>query len=218
MRKIYRIILVSVGMILILITADYFNLPSNIGFDMPSLNWDFLGILIGNFVVLFLYIITYLLIDHRNIKRNENQVRNIKLILADAYTQCKNQIELFDKKEIVKSAAKKCNFNVLNFQDPVLTQIQEMPFELEQYILDSSNSGILSKAEFQAFLNIRKEYKSYISFKITFFDAEEHTDNQEVQNELTLFITQKRDSLLKSIDTQLSVLQYSTEDSTVCCG
>lgn len=207
MNKIYRITVVFVSMLLTLGIADYFNIPGCIGFDVQSLNWDFLGILIGNFVVIFLYILTYLLIDYRDIKRNENQMQNIRLVLADVYNQCKTQVKLFDNKTFTKLTAKKCNFDTPSFEDPVLTRIQKMPFELEQYILDSSNSGILSKAEFQAFLNIRKEYKAYVLFKITFFDVDEQTCNTQDQNELVQYINKKRDILMNSIETQLTILQ-----------
>ena len=191
--------LLSVGLCI----ADYFNYPSLLGIDIPSINWDFTSMLISNIIVIILYLITFVLIDHSNIKRSENQERNVRIILNKSYTHCKEFIELLDNKENAKMAAKKCNFDVPNFQDPVMVKYQDLPFELEQYILDASHNGILSEEEFQTYINIRKLYKSYITNRITFFDADKYYDNPQITHSIIPYLEKTRSELISEIERQL---------------
>lgn len=202
-KKVGAIIIAFIFLSFCLCIADYFNVPSLLGIDVPSINWDFTSMLIGNVIVIILYLITFVLIDRSNIKRSENQERNVHIILTKIYSHCKEFIELLDNKDTAKMAAKKCNFDVPNFQDPVMVKYQDLPFELEQYVLDASHNGILSEEEFQTYISIRKRYKSYITNKITFFDADEYSDNPQIAHGIIPYLKKERTELMEEIDNQL---------------
>lgn len=186
----------------LLIIADYLNFPSYLGIDVPAMNWDFLSLVIGNSLVVILYIVTYLLIDHREIQRANNQVRNTRNILIAIYRQCREQIEDLDNSRMRALIAKKCNFDIPRFQEPFFLQIQESPFELEQYIMDASNNGVLTDREFQAYLSIRREYKEYVSNRITFFDVEDIQEKTPAQLDMLQRMMEKREYILDEIETQ----------------
>lgn len=206
-KKLLSCVALSTTLCSLLIIADYYNFPSSLGIDVPSMNWDFLSLAIGNGLAIVLYLVTYLLIDQRQIKREENQLRNIRRILIDTYVQCQEQVEMLDDESILTSIAHKCNFDIPYFQDPIFTKIHNMPFELDQYILDASNNGVIREDEFEAYLDIRMEYKVYITNKITFFDIEKYPGDTQRKASLISLLETKRKKLMDMIDLQLSILK-----------
>lgn len=78
------------------VILDYFNISQILHIDMSNFNWDFLSIFVGNLVVVGLYYLTYWLIDRHNIKRTENQERNVKTVINEVYKQCNKIIALLE--------------------------------------------------------------------------------------------------------------------------
>ena len=59
--------------LLALILLDYLDIPSLIGLHVSSLHYDLLGAVINAIVVITLYIVTYTIIDKKQIKKDERR-------------------------------------------------------------------------------------------------------------------------------------------------
>ena len=79
------IIFISALLFIVYLAFDFFNLPTLMGIDTTTVNWDlFLGLL--NFwIVVLLYLITYKKIDKRNLKREDNKEEIANLLIASCY-------------------------------------------------------------------------------------------------------------------------------------
>lgn len=180
MRKILS--LIAVACLLIVCTyfaIDILNIPTVLGINVASINWDIAGIVIGNVIVVALFYITYHLLDKRNILKENNQREIAVLTLHITYDTCSEMIEFFDKKMAVESASKHCNGDKLEFQDPVLQQYLNIPFVHEASIVDFAKSGVISADEYRAYLSVNQKYKSHIRIRLIFPDVEELGNSQK---------------------------------------
>ena len=79
MKNIKKYIMIFVIILLVtmsLFLMDYLNVFYKIGISISNVNMEFWNIFINAFVVVILYIITYLVIDKKQIKQLDNK-RNI---------------------------------------------------------------------------------------------------------------------------------------------
>lgn len=174
MRKSIRnIIAVCTIIVCLYFIADITNFPSFVGINVPSVNWDVASIVTGNIIVIGLFLITYFLLDRRNIARENNQREIAVLTLQLIYDTCCEMIDLFSNDTAAENVAKKCDFNKLEFQDPVMQQYLNIPFDNHADILDFAKSGVITAKEYGSYLKIRKNYKLHIRMKITFFDCKD---------------------------------------------
>ena len=190
----------------VFILFDYYNCMAVLGLDATKFNWDFLSILIGNFVVIGLFLITYSLIDKRNLERNCNQEKSAKIILKEIYSKCEEDILLYDNKEVLERISKKCDFDMPIFQDPIITRLKDYPFEYEEIIFTAASNGMLTEDEFASFIKIRNDFKTYVTRRIIFFDAEENKI-KNTQNGLLSILKEGRTSLLEAIKKELQSLE-----------
>ena len=58
------------------------------GINISNINSDLLGIFVNSIVVVGLYMITYFLLDKKNIETRENQRQIIKYMLSNDYKHC----------------------------------------------------------------------------------------------------------------------------------
>jgi len=207
MKRVFKTIcFLLVASFVILVLLDYFNCAGLIGLDVTKLNWDFLSIVIGNFVVISLYLTTYFLIDKRNLERNNNQEQSAKIVLREIYSKCEEDILLYDNKEVLERISKKCDFDIPIFQDPMIARIKDYPFEYEEIIFTAASNGMLTESEFDSFIKIRNEFKTYVTRRIIFFDAEEN-EIKNTQNGLLKILREGRASLLEAIKKELKNLE-----------
>jgi len=207
MKRVFKTIcFLLVASFVILVLLDYFNCAGLIGLDVTKLNWDFLSIVIGNFVVISLYLTTYFLIDKRNLERNNNQEQSAKIVLREIYSKCEEDILLYDNKEVLERISKKCDFDIPICQDPMIARIKDYPFEYEEIIFTAASNGMLTESEFDSFIKIRNEFKTYVTRRIIFFDAEEN-EIKNTQNGLLKILREGRASLLEAIKKELKNLE-----------
>ena len=211
-KKLLPVFVITAVTYSLLLVADYFNFPSYLGIDVPAMNWDFLSLVIGNGLVVFFYVVTYLLIDHREIQKSDNQLWNVRQILIDIYRQCKEIIEDLDDPQARSSIVEKCDFDLPRFNEPMFLQIQNLPFELEQYIMDASNNGVLSEDEFRMYLLIRREYKKYVANRITFFDIEDTEKEKPLKQAIMQKMCDMRSFLLTTLESQIFRLATNNWD------
>ncbi len=177
MRKIVCIIFVSIIFFIGFLFADFFNIGEILDLDFSRLNWEFLSLIVNNLILIVLYVVTYIVIDRKNVVRSNNQEQSAKRYLKTIYNQCNNFIDLLDMEDARELMTSRCDFNKPVNDNPILNNLCDLPFELEHHVLEASNNGILSDADLSRFLDIRVRYKNYIQFRIIFFNIEEHEDN-----------------------------------------
>ena len=195
-------IIIASLLIFIVGSVDYFNL---LYFISKNLNFDFLNIFINSLVIIFMFIITYILIDKKTLKNQERVDNNKKgillLLLEKTYKECLSQIDMLDEQEIVeKYLIPKMNFNSVD--DPFLSNIKSKPFEYEDEMINLFSDGVIDKTFFKEYMKIKDLYELYIGWRIIFFDAEEQ--NKE---DLVFFIRERKINVLKSIKKQQSLIK-----------
>lgn len=195
-------IIIASLLIFIVGLVDYFNL---LYFISKNLSFDFLNIFINSLVIIFMFIITYILIDKKTLKNQERVDNNKKgillLLLEKTYKECLSQIDMLDEQEIVeKYLIPKMNFNFVD--DPFLSNIKSKPFEYEDEMINLFSDGVIDKTFFKEYMKIKDLYELYIGWRIIFFDAEEQ--NKE---DLVFFIRERKINVLKSIKKQQSLIK-----------
>lgn len=187
MKNIKKYIMIFVIILLVTISLflmDYLNVFYEIGISIGNVNMEFWNIFINGFIVVVLYIITYLAIDKRQIKQLDNK-RNIAImLLREAFKECLSDIELMDKEVYRTQAANKINFDDYLNNNVAFQTLVDGPFQNHDMILSFAKEGILSSKQLETYLNVKKEFRLFLIMSITFFDKYELvTDKrQEVQN------------------------------------
>lgn len=165
-----KIIIVAIGISLIVFAIDYFNVLGMIGIDTSRLNIDFISLVIGNVIVVSLFITTYHIVDSRGLKKEKNKRYTALMVLKNTYIACQDIINFFDNAENRTKIAKKCDFNVIVREEPIYIYYRNLPFSYEEVILNFSMEGIITPKEYDMYLTIQKQYKEYINFAISLYD------------------------------------------------
>lgn len=172
-NRIFKIIVSCLALTSIYFLLDINDLPAGIGIHSEKINWDIASIVIGNLVVIGLYFITYSLIDNRSIEKDKNQREVALLLLNKTYDQSAESVELFDYPGAAEKAAQKCDLSKTAHQDSQFMYYLEFPFEFHEQIVEFASAGIISKKEFDNYLELKEAFRKHINRKIMFFDKEE---------------------------------------------
>ena len=201
---------VVAGILILIVGAlDYFNVMY---FISKNINFDFLNIFINALVIIFMFIITYILIDRKTLKNQERIENNKKgillLLLEKTYNECRNQIDVLDEQEMVeKYLIPKINFNSVD--DPFIKNIKSKPFEYEDKIISLFSDGVLDKKYFKEYMNVKDLFELYIGWRITFFDAEKHG-----RGDLLFYIQERKSNVLKAIRSQQKLIEKLIKHKT----
>lgn len=172
-KRIFAIIFFCVAITFAYFFFDVNNVVAGMGIPTQEINWDIASVVISNLVVIGLYLITFNLLDQRNIKKDENQ-REVALLLLDkTYKQCKDSVELFERPEMLKKAVEKCDFDKVIYEDKQMQFYLDFPFEFHEQIVEFASAGTISKREFSDYLKLREAFRSHINIRIMFFDRDE---------------------------------------------
>ena len=106
----------------VMIVVDYFYLPTYVGLKMSNINNDVFGVAFNAFVVIALYVITYVVLDKRQIEKDENAKSTANILMLSTYQQCKNLIEMVDNQQVLEdNIVPKIDFNKINLDNRVMT-------------------------------------------------------------------------------------------------
>ena len=180
-KRIFKIIVSCLALTSIYFLLDINDLPAGIGIHSEKINWDIASIVISNLVVICLYLVTFNVLDNRNIEKDKNQREVAVLILKKTYEQCREVAGLFDNPSIRASAVKKCDFDKTIYEDPIQVRLLEAPFEFHDKIIELASSGIISKQEFSDYTDVRAAYKTHVNTRITFFDSETYGNAKYIE-------------------------------------
>lgn len=134
------------------------------------MNWDVAGIVIGNLVVICLFMITFHLLDRRNIEKDRNQREIAILTLKSTCEECKAMVEMFDNPKILSSVLSKIDHNIPMAEDKCRQYYLNRPFKYREKIEEFTISGIITKDEYSGFIDVEKKYTIYINAKISLND------------------------------------------------
>lgn len=205
-KKGLKISILSLAAVLIAyIIIDYVNLPKMLGMDMTNVNIDLFDIFFNSFIVVLLYIITFFVIDKKQVEKEINAKRTAHILMSLSYKNCKDTISLFDNNEMIRRyIVPKVNFNETDDNDPVVRNLQNKPFTEYEHVLQLAESGYINDKRFERYLCFMSDYKAYISLKITFFDIDAAETPEQIG--MRNHIIEMRTALFNTIDEELQLL------------
>ena len=157
--------------LLALILLDYLDIPSLIGLHVSGLNYDLLGAVINAIVVITLYIVTYIIIDKKQIKKDENAKQIANILMLNTYKQCQELLEVINDQDILENyIVPKVDFNKTDLDNPVKMNLISSPFVDHLKILDLASTGVIDPSSYSVYYKVMVLYKNYVSMRITFFD------------------------------------------------
>lgn len=177
-RKTPVTIIVAVTVILLIsyLIIDYFNIPTALGIDISRINIDLLGNVLNAVIIIFVFVAGYYLIDCRNIQKQKNQKAIAESLLLSIYKECLLYIEILDQPQIANRLVAQTDFDKhyheLNDPSPHMRYAQ-IPFMSEPSLLSYFQEGILDRENFDAYQNIKQAFKSYVCFRVIFYNAPE---------------------------------------------
>lgn len=190
----------------VIIVLDYFNLPSTLGFKMSNVNYTLIDTVLNVSVVISLYIITFFLIDKRQIRKDDNAKGTADILMLSAYNQCKELSKIVDTQSWLESyIVPKIDSNKTALDNRVILNLQNTPFTEHSHILLLAENGAISRGDLMKYLEILELYKSFISLRITFYDMNDATTDK--QKEFHSKIINDKNELDKLLDSEISKLR-----------
>ena len=179
--SIKKLIMIFSIIIIFALIIDYYNVMYPIS---KNFNYNFLNILINFLVVIFVFLLTYYMIDKQTLektKRIENNKRNtLRILLMQVKKECNNTLDFIENQNnLEKFIIPKINFDSLN--NSIEEALKNNPFKNEQYIIDLFEDGVADFNELEKYMNLKEKYQQYISLKITFYDLDKQ--KKEIKNE-----------------------------------
>lgn len=204
---IIKFALIAILIILIVGVLDYNNTFGNI---TMKLNFDFLNIFINALVIVFMFIITYLLIERKTFDSEEKIEKNkrgmLLLLLEKVCDECLSQIKMLDEQEMVeKYLIPKINFN--STDNIIIENIKSKPFEYENRIINLFSDGILDKKYFKNYMNIKDCFESYVQWRITLFDAK-----KSGRSDLVELVSSRKAEILNAVKKQQKEMEKLEEN------
>ncbi|MDK8142716.1 hypothetical protein [Streptococcus parasanguinis] len=191
--------------IVVVIVLDYFNLPSILGFKMSNVNYTLIDTVLNVSVVISLYIITFFLIDKRQIRKDDNAKGTADILMLSAYNQCKELSKIVDTQSWLESyIVPKVDSNKTGLDNRVILNLQNNPFAEHSHILLLAENGAISRGDLMKYFEIMELYKSFISLRITFYDMNDATTDK--QKKFRSKIINDKNKLDELLDIEVSKL------------
>ena len=103
-KKVYTIAcMVGIVPLLTLIAIDYLNVPSLIGLQTSNINIELFGAVLNAVVVVTLFVITFTVIDKRQLKKDDNARQTANILVLSSYKQCKETLGLLNDSNILEN-------------------------------------------------------------------------------------------------------------------
>ncbi len=191
-NKIIKYIIITCFIILVYLVADFYNI---FNFITKELNFEAFAILVNAIVVVFVFLITYSLVNKKTFEQEQessNNKRNLlNIILKETYKHCIDNLDILNNDEMLKQyIIPKVDFNSSN--DKITENLKTLPFQNEKHIIDLFSSGIADYNIIKEYFEIKKLYQKYVNMKITFFDINECKDAVEHEELCNLLSTDEK--------------------------
>lgn len=100
------------------IVFDYFNTASFLGFHVKNINISLFSAIFNAFVVIALYIVTFIVVDKRQIKKDQNAELTAKILMQSSYKKCIDLLKIVSDQEILeKNIVPKIDFNQIGLNE-----------------------------------------------------------------------------------------------------
>lgn len=205
----------GIAVLMTLIVFDIFDLPSKWGFHTSRLNLELESIVIANGVVVLSFWLGYILINRRQIDKENNQELVALYLLKDAYTHCQGLLNSFVNEGFIKT------INALgpkpsNLNDPILSHFRTFPFvETNDTIIALAQNGIIDGEQIGKYLDIKQRFASFVDAQII-----RYQDNETIGNakELLDDINEALNVICKKlrIDSANGQAQNSSKETISC--
>lgn len=155
-KKLVKIIVIYILIIVVFILFDYFNV---LHFITSQMNSNYFSILINTLTTIFLFILSYILINKKINESETNQKNNkeasLLIMLKETYDDCYESVEFFcNESTLKKYIVPKVDFN--STKDTFLEFQFDRVFKYDLKILDMVSDGIVDKETLKQYLSIKK--------------------------------------------------------------
>ncbi len=194
-KKIFGVTLFVFIMTLLCFIFDYFNIPTKLGLNVGMINYDLWGILLGNGVVIVLFVITYNLFDKRNLEKEKLADYAAAVLISDTYKQCRTFLPILEGLLEASEEDKK------KHSQKMIEYITVTPFKNDDKIFEMLTNGYIARKRYEGYIAIKNTYESlvYHLLSINGFPKIENTLYKELIKEL--------DNEQKSIEHYLNKLK-----------
>ena len=135
---------------IIYLLLDYFNLPSFIGLSSKTINVDLFDAIFNGIIVIVLYIISFFYIDNKQNEKDANSRDVAETLFKKTYQECKQNLEFLDNKIVVeKYIIPKVDGNKTDSENKVVRNLQTLPFDSYDTIMDLATSGYILKNQLE---------------------------------------------------------------------
>lgn len=153
--------------------SDYFNIPSKL-INANNINLSLLIAVLNNSVTVSLFIITYFVINRKNLENKKNQRKIARSVLINVCSNCLFIRNHSDFKNMLNEIS---NYKEIEKQQ-VTEYYKNLPFQYERLIIEFAKTGVINAKIYDGFYEIKSEYQFYISQKIERFA----TDNVDIDD------------------------------------
>lgn len=172
-RELITTVFCIIGLaIMIILLLSVFDVPSKIGLSCNDINWGIQGTLIGAIITIGLFVLTYLLIQRRDLQRQGNKQDIALFLLKHTYEDCLKSIQILENEKVFEAILRKTNFDAYSNDTPV-GKLIKTSFPNESMIMQLGMEGVLTATQIETYLSVKDYYTQYMTTKVTFFDQPE---------------------------------------------
>lgn len=170
-NNVRNIILISGILLVIYLFLDITNFFCVWDFKVSNINDGLFSALLNVGVVVVLYIISYLVIDKRAIKKEKNAKDVVDVLIEETYKKCKEMLKCTEDRAFVgKYIFPKTSSDKPIFEDNFLNHLKSYPFYSYETIMQFCVNGIIDKHYIEEYLYVKSTYERLLTNRITMFD------------------------------------------------
>lgn len=167
------------GVYISLLFIDYFNVLSKIGLRIDNLNAAMQGIITSAFVPILLFLLTFMIIERWNVRRQKNQFAIAVQFLNDIYDECKDCVDLIHYQPFMDTVALEYEKKKEYADKKLFRHLAESPFEKEDIIIRFCSDGVLTAEQVSTYYMIKTAYKAHVGDCIVFYKDEDHMPHKK---------------------------------------
>lgn len=173
-NKVKNIIFISAILLFVYLFIDITNFFSVWNFKVSNINYTLFAACLNALVVIVLYIISYLVIDSRTIRREKNARDVVDVLIENTYKSCIDMLSLVEDRGFVeKHMFPKVSEDKMAFQDEFIIHLKSHPFSSHETIMQFCLNGIIDKEYLEEYLYVKSIYERLVYNRVVFFDIED---------------------------------------------
>ena len=164
MKKNFIFFIVLIGIISLIF--DIIDLPTKLGLYF---NLDYWNI----YVVIFLFIVGYYLIDKKSLDKENNKKALLEYFIKDTYERCLNMLNLIERN--IKTVNKLFNYKITKDEKSKLQDfnIYKDVYKHEEHIYELLKEGVGDKKTIEEYFNIYSKYMKFVWWLANYNDNTE---------------------------------------------